>query len=281
MTIAKNKQIIHTLFYLLSFPTLYLVFLLCVKVNFIPILNNILLGVSVLIFFAYQVFFIGRFTEIRANFYLKLVVTLILIGIGFFAGYIILIMSIFSIKDGEGFAYGKEHYYILNEGWIDENLVIYKKNFLFMDKMDFEESEKTFKDLKKITNEDAKDRLKSYFYKDQDIKPYQSSNENNLENKNPSEQEVLNEFSLEDVKKISNSNFGLVEVDRAGARSRWFFVEIKDAKLNFISEVPDTSPDISGEMNKEDVIILHTKDINGNEHFYESDDYGMTFRIVE
>ena len=70
-------------------------------------------------------------------------------------------------------------------------------------------------------------------------------------------------------------------MDRAGARSRWFFVEIKDAKLNFISEVPDTSPDISGEMNKEDVIILHTKDINGNEHFYESDDYGMTFRIVE
>ena len=95
MTIAKNKQIIHTLFYLLSFPSLYLVFLLCDKVDFIPILNNILQGVSVLIFFAYQIFFINRFTEIRANFYLKLVVTLILIGIGFFAGYIILIMSIF------------------------------------------------------------------------------------------------------------------------------------------------------------------------------------------
>lgn len=281
MTITKNKQIIHTLFYLLSFPTLYLVFLLCVKVDFIPIFNNILLGVSVLLFFAYQIFFINSFTEIRANFYLKLVVTLILIGIGLFAGYIILIVSIFSIKDGEGFSYDGDHYYIVNEGWIDENFVIYKKNFITMDKMAFEESEKTFKDLEKITNEDAKDRLNSYFYKDQDLKPYEISEESDLENKNPNEQEIVNEFSLEDVKKISNSNFGLVEVDRAGARSRWFFVEIKDAKLNFISEVTDTSPDISGEMNKEDVIILHTRDINGNEHFYESDDYGMTFKIVE
>lgn len=163
MTITKNKQIIHTLFYLLSFPILYSVFLLCVKVDFIPIFNNILLGVSVLIFFAYQIFFINRFTKIRANFYLKLVVTLILIGIGFFAGYIILIMSIFAIKDNVGFSYGGEQYYILNEGWLDENFVIYKKNFITMDKINFEKSEKIFKDLEKITNEDAKARLKSYF----------------------------------------------------------------------------------------------------------------------
>ena len=173
------------------------------------------------------------------------------------------------------------HYYILNEGWIDENLVIYKKNFLFMDKMDFEESEKTFKDIDKITDEEAKAPLKSYFFRDSEVKPYQSLNESNLKNENPSEQEILKQFSLEDLKKIPNSNFGLVEVDRARTRSRRFFVEIKDAKLSFISEIPDTSPDINGEMNKEDVIILHTKDINGNEHFYESDDYGMTFRIVE
>lgn len=103
----------------------------------------------------------------------------------------------FSVKDGEGFSYGKEHYYIVNEGWIDENLVIYKKNFITMDKMDFEKSEKTFKDLEKITNDDARASLNSYFYKDQYIKPYQSSNESKLENKNPNVQETLNQFSLE------------------------------------------------------------------------------------
>ncbi len=281
MTITKNKQIIHTLFYLLSFPILYSVFLLCVKVDFIPIFNNILLGVSVLIFFAYQIFFINRCTKIMENFYLKLVMTLILIGIGFFAGYIILIMSIFSIKDNLGFSYGGEQYYILNEGWLDENFVIYKKNFITMDNMDYEESEKTFKNLEKITNEDAKARLRSYFFRDQEIKPYQSSNESNLENKDPNEQEILNEFSLEDVKKLRNSNFGLVEVDRAGARSRRFFVEINGGNLNFISEVPDTSPDISGEMDKEGAIFLYTKDINDNEHVFKSDDSGKNFKLMK
>lgn len=98
---------------------------------------------------------------------------------------------------------------------------------------------------------------------------------------NYGEQEILNGFSLEDMKKIPNSNYGLIEVDRAGARSRWFFVEIKDAKLSFISEIPDTSPDISGEIDKEGVISPSNKDINGNEHFYESDDYSMNFKIVE
>lgn len=190
---------------------------------------------SVLIFFAYQVFFINKSTEIRANFNLKLIVTLVLIGIGLFTGYIILIVSMFSVKDGEAFSYGKEHYYILNEGWIDENFVIYKKRFLIMDKMNFEESEKTFIDFEKITNEDAKVRLNSYFYKNQDLKLYQRSDERNLEIKNSGEQEILNGFSLEDMKKIPNSNYGLIEVDRAGARSRRIFVENNNGKLNFIS----------------------------------------------
>lgn len=204
MEIRKNKLIIYDLFYFLSFPILYLIFVLCAKVDFIPIFNNILLGISVLLFFAYQIFFINRFTKIRANFYLKLVMTLILIGIGFFAGYIILIVSVFSVKDGESFSYGGEDYYILNEGWLDDNFVIYKKDFITMDKMDFEESEKAFKDLDKIANKDAKARLRSYLFRDQEMKPSQSSNESNLENKDPNEQEILNEFSFEDVKKLRN-----------------------------------------------------------------------------
>lgn len=278
---TKNKQLIYAIFYLLSFLILYLVFLLSDKVDFIPIFNNILLGLAVLLFFAYQIFFINKFTELGINYYLKLLVTLILICIGLFVGYIILIMSIFAIKDNVGFSYDEESYYILNEGWIDEDFVIYKKNFITMDEMTFEDSEKTFKDFEKITNEDAKARLNSYFYKDQNLKPYQSPNESEYENKNPDEQEILNDFSLEDVEEIPNSNFGLIEVDRAGARSRWFFVEINGGKLSFISEIPDTSPDICGEIDKEGVIFLYTKDINDNEHIYKSEDSGKTFAPIE
>lgn len=274
---TKNKQLIYAIFYLLSFPILYLVFLLCAKVDFIPIFNNILLGLAVLLFFAYQIFFISKFTGLGINFYPKLIVTLILIGIGFFAGYIILIISIFAFKDNVSFSYDGESYYILNEGWIDENFVIYKKNFITMDKMTFEDSEKTFKDLEKITDKDANVRLNFFLYRNNKRISNNNTNENNLEYENPNEQEILNKFSIEDVKKIPNSNFGLIEIDRAGARSRWIFVEIKDEKINYISEIPDTSPDISGLVEDNGAILLVCKDIHGNEVTYKSNDSGKTF----
>lgn len=274
---TKNKQLIYVIFYLLSFLILYLVFLLCAKVDFIPIFNNILLGLAVLLFFAYQIFFISKFTGLGINFYLKLIVTLILIGIGIFAGYIILIISIFAFKDNVSFSYDGESYYILNEGWIDENFVIYKKNFITMDKMTFEDSEKTFKDLEKITNKDANARLKFFLYRNNKRISNNNTNENNLEYENPNEQEILNEFSIEDVKEIPNSNFGLIEVDRAGARSRWIFVEIKHEKINYISEIPDTSPNISGLVEDNGAILLVCKDIHGYEVTYKSNDSGKTF----
>lgn len=274
---TKNKQLIYAIFYLLSFPILYLVFLLCAKVDFIPIFNNILLGLAVLLFFAYQIFFISKFTGLGINFYLNLIVTLILIGIGFFAGYIILIISIFAFKDNVSFSYDGESYYILNEGWIDENFVIYKKNFITMDKMTFEDSEKTFKDLEKITNKDVNARLKFFLYRNNKRISNNKTNENNLEYENLNEQEILNEFSIEDVKEIPNSNFGLIEIDRAGARSGWIFVEIKDEKINYISEIPDTSPNISGLVEDNGAILLVCKDIHGNEVTYKSNDSGKTF----
>ena len=125
-----------------------------------------MLGLAVLLFFAYQIFFIYKFTELGINFYLKLIVTLILIGIGFFSGYIILITSIFAIKDNVSFSYNGESYYILNEGWLDDDFVIYKKNFITMDEMDFDESEKILENLERIKNKDAKARLKSYLFRE-------------------------------------------------------------------------------------------------------------------
>ena len=104
-------------------------------------------------------------------------------------------------------------------------------------------------------------RLKSYLFREKERisnqntnkgnLEYDNTNETNSEYENTNKQEILNEFSVEDVEKIPNSNFGLVEVDRAGARSRRFFIEINKDRLTFLSEVLDTSPDISGEINKE------------------------------
>ncbi|WP_311482406.1 hypothetical protein [uncultured Anaerococcus sp.] len=203
-----------------------------------------------------------------------------MIGLGFLAGYLVLIMSIFAFKDNVPFTYDGEKYYILNEGWIDENFVVYRKDFITMDKMTFEESEKTFKSLDKITNIEAKENLKIYLNKDEEINKKNTQEEAREEKEIQTESQILDNFELEDAKRIPNSSYGFVEVDRAGARSRWFFVEIKDDKLDFISEIPDTSPDISGLIEGDGPILLICKDINGNEKQYKSIDFGKTYEPI-
>lgn len=276
----KNKGIFYFILYIGSFPLLYLCFILCAKIEFIPLFNNIFLGLGILSFFAFQIYFILKFTDLNINFYLKLLSTLLMIGIGFLAGYVVLIMSIFAFKDGVPFTYEGEKYYILTEGWVDFEYVVYRKDFITMDKMRFEESEKTFKNLDQITNKDTRASLKFYLTKDKetdDVKiPAEYENQKEIQ----SQTQRLNDFAPEDVKEIPNSNFGLLEVDRAGARSRRFFVDIKDGKIKFISEIPDTSPDISGSVKEDGSILLICKDINGNEKQYKSIDFGKTFEPI-
>ncbi len=274
--ISKN-QILHFVLYVGSFPLLFLSFILCDKIQFIPLFNNIFLGISIFVFFAYNIFFISKFTNLNINFYLKLLSTLIMIGLGLLAGYLVLIMSIFAFKDNVPFTYKGEKYYILNDGWLDDNFVVYKKDFIIMGKMNFEDSDKTFNNLEQIRNEDVKACLELYLKKDKEIIKEEISEKNNEEKGILSKSEILNNFGFEDARKIPNSSYGLVEVDRAGARSRCFFVEIINNKLNLISELPDTSPDISGKIVDDGSILLICKDINGNLKKYRSVDAGKTF----
>lgn len=277
----KNKGILYFILYIGSFPLLYLCFILCAKIEFIPLFNNIFLGLGILSFFAFQIYFISKFADFNINYYLKLLLTLLMIGLMLLAGYVVLIMSIFAFKDGVSFTYDGEKYYILNEGWLDFEYVVYRKDLITMDKMTFEDSKNTFKSLDEITNIEAKENLKFYLNKDEEINRKKAQEEAQEEKENLTESEILNHFRLEDVKEIPNSNYGLVEVDRAGARSRWFFVEVKDDKLSFISEISDTSPDISGLANEDGSIELICRDINGNENQYKSTNFGKTFEPVD
>ncbi|WP_311537070.1 hypothetical protein [uncultured Anaerococcus sp.] len=208
-------------------------------------------------------------------------ISLVLIGIMFLSAYFILIMSIFAFKDNEPFTYKGEKYYILNEGWLDDDYEIYRKKIITMDKLNFDEAKKTFKNISNLTNEDVKDKLSLYFDKDKQIIRSQKTTADEKSESYLSEKEILKDFSLRDVKLIANSPYGLVEADRAGARSRWFFVEVIDNKLNFISEIPDTSPDISGEISDDGLILLRCKDVNGNIDFYKSEDLGQTFKPTD
>lgn len=279
--IINKKILLQIIFYALSFPLIYCIFALCAKIEFIPIVNNLILILSWLGFFVYQIFSIYKFTNLKINFYLKLFISLILIAIMFLSAYFILIMSIFAIKDNEPFSYQGEKYYILNEGRLDDDYEIYRKKIITMDKFNFEDSKKIFKDISNISDDQVKDKLEIYFDKDKQIIKSQTPIADEKSESYISEKEILKDFSLRDAKLIANSPYGLVEVDRAGARSRWFFVEVTDNKLNFISEIPDTSPDISGDISENGPILLKCKDINGNINFYKSEDLGKTFKLTD
>lgn len=91
-------------------------------------------------------------------------------------------------------------------------------------------------------------------------------------------QEILDSLSVENAIIIAESNYGLIEVDRAMARSFWYFVRIEDNKMIYISEAPDTDPNVEGKIDSEGIIHLTFTDINNNQTKYESINNGKTWR---
>ena len=91
-------------------------------------------------------------------------------------------------------------------------------------------------------------------------------------------QEILDGLSVENAIIIPKSNYGLIEVDRAMARSSWYFVRIEDNRMIFISEAPDTDPKVEGGIDSEGIIHLRFTDINNNQTKYESINQGKTWK---
>lgn len=61
------------------------------------------------------------------------------------------------------------------------------------------------------------------------------------------------------------------------ARSRWYLIKIEKGKLHFISEIPDTSPELTGSVDEDGNITTRGKDIHGYETVYRSEDQGRTW----
>lgn len=162
-----------------------------------------------------------------------------------------------------------------------------------MDKLDEERLGQVFSDLSKVKDEDQREILSFLIYgredfmkEDNDAKGNAKENhqvEDMPEEKNKEEDknELLKNFTAEDAIKIENSDYGLLEVDHAGARSRWFFVKIRGDNMTFISELKDTSPEVAGRMDEDGTIHLEFNDINNNKTTYISKDGGRTFEKIK
>lgn len=287
----KNKKLLYIFLYLLSFGQIVGTLILINKIEFIPMINNVILGLSYLVFFALQIFSIYKILNFKFNRYLKVLVGLILIGLCLISMACILMVFAFAGKDNRQVTYDDEKFYILDVGWLDPAYEVYRKKIITMDKLSEDEIKNTFADLIKIEDEDTREILKTLIYgregldgpkaeeenKNQDLEEVEENEGVVKENK----EEVLKNFEVSDAIKIENSDYGLLEVDRAGARSRWFLVKISGDEMEFISELEDTSPKVTGRMDEDGTIHLEFKDINNNKTTYISKDKGRTFEKIK
>lgn len=287
----KNKKIAYIFLYLASFGLSFGIVVLVNKIEFVPIANNLLLGFGFLLFIGLQIFSLYKFTKLKINKYSKIFIFILILIIGGIFAFYIFLASVFSGKEeNRSLIYDGEKYYILNVGWMDPLYEVYRKNFITMDKLDKERLGQVFSDLSKVKDEDQREILKFLIYgrenftkeeKEEDNhhakENHQVEEKSEEKNKEEDKNELLKNFTVEDAIKIENSDYGLLEVDHAGARSRWFFVKIKGDKMNFISELEETSPKVSGRVDEKGNIYLKFTDVNKNETNYISRDGGKTF----
>lgn len=280
----KDKKFLYIFLYLLSFGQVLGALILINKIEFIPMINNILLGLSFLVFFGLQIFSIYKILNFKFNKYLKVLVGLILIGLCIISMVYILMAFAFAGKENRQVAYNDENFYILNVGWFDPVYEVYRKNFITMDKLSEDEIKNTFADLNKIEDDEARDILKILIYGREGLdgeRPEEENKNQDLKEVKDNKEELLKNFEASDAIKIENSDYGLLEVDRAGARSHWFLVKISGDKMKFLSELEETSPKVSGRMDKDGVIHLEFNDINNNKTNYISKDGGRTFEKIK
>ena len=282
----KNKKVIYVFLYLASFALSFGILVLVNKIEIIPIINNLFIGFGFLLFICLQIFSLYNFTKFNINKYGKIILCLLILILGLIFAFYLFLASVFSGKENRTLIYAGEKYYILNLGWLDPIYEVYEKNFITMDKLDEKNLGKVFSDLSKVEDKDQREILKFLIYGREDFTKEENkeANENHqveekAEGKNLIEdkKKLLKNFTVEDAVKIENSDYGLLEVDSAGARSRWFFVKIKGDKMNFISELKDTSPEVSGRVDENGNIYLKFTDINKNETSYLSKNGGKTF----
>ena len=250
-----------------------------------------MLGLSFLVFFGLQIFSIYKILNFNFNKYLKVLLGLILIGLCLISMAYLFLVFAFSGKENRKLTYDNENFYILNVGWMDPIYEVYRKKIITMDELSEYEIKNTFGDLKEIEDQDTREILEILIRERENFdKPREDEvGKKNLEvldekendDKKENKDEILKNFEASDVIKIENSDFGLLEVDRAGARSRWFLVKISGEKMKFISELEETSPKAAGNMDEEGIIHLDFEDINNNKANYISRDGGRTFEKIK
>lgn len=262
------------------------IFILLEKVCFIPVIHNMLILLSFTLMIMGQIIIIRKVYKSKIKRIMRISLSIFFTLIMIVSTAIAFIYLILSFKNTSSFTYNKKKYYYNDVSWLDPAYEIYEKsNYIRMKKigtyrnwLDVDDSQIDEELAKEILIGTISYRHKKVSYVNNMSGENKEKNENLEENENP--QEILNNTSLDNVIYIKNSNFALVCVDKAMASSRWFFVQIDKDKLNYISEPPDTSPNVKGFVDSQENIYLKFEDINSNVYKYKSIDSGISWDTI-
>ena len=165
----KNKKMAYIFLYFFSFILSFGILVLVNKIEFIPVINNILIGLGFLFFIGLQIFFLYNFTKFNIDKYWKIFLGIGILILGFIFAFYIFLASIFSGKENRSLVYDGEKYYILNVGWMDPIYEVYEKNFITMDKLDDKKLGQVFSDLSKVKDENQREILRFLIYGREDF----------------------------------------------------------------------------------------------------------------
>lgn len=122
----------------------------------LPIINRLLLYISVIIVFVVHIIVIYKFTRIEIKNTWKILTTLLLIILLFVYTYFSVIFAIFFSSPYGEFEYNNRIYYYMDKGFLVSSYFFYEKDsFITIDELDYNEIEYLYKHKSEITGKDA------------------------------------------------------------------------------------------------------------------------------
>lgn len=250
---------------------------------FIPSLNNALIIMAVFFIGFGIIYLLISFCKIKLKKFVKIFLKIMIFILTSVMGLFVLIFALFNFKNYNIFKYNDEIYYYENSGSYGPEYNIYEKYGKFrLNKIqsywdvDFPEEidDKTAQQI--ISGEYKKERwakaVANIETSDTKISDFEKSPQTLIDEK----------IALIDVIRIPNSQFGIVLVDRAMHRNRWFFVRLsEDKRIYYISEIPATEDLEDAKILSSEIVFLKFKDANGNISEYKSLDGGKKWEKIK
>lgn len=278
MKINKRLTIELVVFSLLAVLGISLV-ISATKLKLIPPLNNFFLIFSYILFLSVFIFLIYKLFKANLknlkSFVKPILIVLSILAFSFFSFYYFLV-TVFSYMDYQSFKYSNQKYYVLKDGFPDIIYSVYQSQGNGkMKEVQVYYDHKNFPDEINDSNKEAiaTGKLNELIAK-------QKSTDLSKSEKEKSQKKLEDLYKSENAKKIPNSDYEVVAIDKAAARNRYFFIENSNGKKVLLAELPATANYERGSVTPTGDIYLYFRDVNGKISTYLSQDNGKSWNLI-